>query len=274
MSQITNRPVRSTGRLRPKLPINVGLVSVIIPTYNRARLVGRAIQSVLAQTYRDIEVIIVDDGSVDDTRAVVQAFGPRVRYFYQENAGVTAARNLGMGNARGEFLAFLDSDDAWAPWKVESQLAALSCHAEAGLVWTDMSALDPHGRVLSDRYLRIMYRAHSRVKIEEKMRQIGVLGTLSSAVPNELASSAVRIGDLYSNILLGNLLHTSTVLVRRAWVEQVGGFDPSFVRAGEDYEFYVRLCSVGPVIFIDAPSTEYCVGADDQLTRPDRKSVV
>jgi hypothetical protein len=76
------------------------------------------------------------------------------------------------------------------------------------------------------------------------------------------------MGELFSEILLGNLLHTSTVLVRRAWIELVGGFDPSFARAGEDYEFYVRLCSIGPLIFIDAPSTLYCVGASDQLTQP------
>ena len=261
-------PVRSAGRFTPELPTQLGRVSVIIPTFNRAAIVGRAIESALTQTYRDVEIVVVDDGSSDNTRAVVEAFGPSVRYFYQENAGVTAARNLAMRKSCGEFLAFLDSDDAWAPWRLESQLAALRCHPEAGLVWTDMTALDRDGRVIGDRYLRVMYRAHSRVKIEDKMRQVDTLGGLSSAVPTEFADAPVRIGDLYSEILLGNLLHTPTVLVRRAWVEQVGGFDPTFVRAGEDYEFYVRLCSVGPVIFIDAPSTYYCVGAPDQLTRP------
>jgi hypothetical protein len=100
------------------------------------------------------------------------------------------------------------------------------------------------------------------------MRHVEALGTLCTAVPRELENANVRIGDLFSEILLGNLLHTSTVLVRRAWIERVGGFDSTFARAGEDYEFYVRLCSVGPAVFIDAPSTLYCVGAPDQLTRP------
>lgn len=248
--------------------MQAGRVSVIIPTFNRAAIVGRAIESALTQTYRDIEVVVVDDGSSDNTRAVVEAFGSRVRYFYQENAGVTAARNFAMRQACGEFFAFLDSDDTWAPWRVESQLAALGRNPEAGLVWTDMTAVDRDARVISDRYLRVMYRVHSRVKIEEKMRQVDTLGDLSSAVPQEFADAPVRLGDLYSEILLGNLLHTPTVLVRSSWIEKVGGFDPTFVRAGEDYELYVRLCSVGPVIFIDAPSTYYCIGAPDQLTRP------
>ncbi|HEY2379365.1 MAG TPA: glycosyltransferase family 2 protein [Gemmatimonadaceae bacterium] len=243
-------------------------MTVVIPTYNRSAIVGSAIESALKQTYRDLECVVVDDGSSDDTRAVVESYGPRVRYIYQENAGVTAARNLAIRHARGEFLAFLDSDDLWRPWRIESQVAALRRHPEAGLAWTDMTAVERSGHEICERYLRTMYAAHTRVSIEEEMGQVATLGALCAAVPAEHASAAVRVGDLFSEILLGNLMHTSTVLVRRDWVERVGGFDPTFVRAGEDYEFYVRLCSVGPVIFIDAPSTLYCVGAPDQLTRP------
>lgn len=261
-------PLRAGTLLHPESPAQAGLVSVIIPTYNRARIIPRAIESALAQTYPNLELVIVDDGSDDDTRAVIEAYGPRIRYFYQENAGVSAARNRAMKYARGEFIAFLDSDDLWRPWRIESQVMALMRHPAAGLAWTDMTAVEESGRVIDERHLRVMYAAHGKVEIETVMRQVDVLGSLSAHVPSELAASPVRLGDLFNEILLGNLLHTSTVLVRRAWVERVGGFDPSFVRAGEDYEFYVRLCSVGPVVFIDAPSTLYRVGAADQLTRP------
>src|SRR5581483_12146947 len=96
-------------------------VSVIIPTYNRRDFVREAIASVLAQAYQDFEVIIVDDGSQDDTHAVIQEF-PGVRYIYQENRGVSAARNRGVTVSQGEFLAFLDSDDIWRPRKLESQI--------------------------------------------------------------------------------------------------------------------------------------------------------
>jgi glycosyltransferase involved in cell wall biosynthesis len=266
--KLPSRPLRSAAIIPNRLPAQPGMVSVIIPTFNRAAIVRRAIDSALSQTYGNVEVIVVDDGSTDDTRQVVASCGERVRYFYQQNAGVSAARNTGLRNVRGEFVAFLDSDDAWQPWRVEGQIAALTRHPEAGLAWTDMTAVDNDGKIINERHLRVMYAAHRRIRIDEQMRQVETLGALSAAVPADLAAAAVRIGDLSNMILLGNLLHTSTVLVRRAWIEMVGGFDPTFVRAGEDYEFYVRLCSAGPVIFIDAPSTFYCVGAPDQLTRP------
>lgn len=263
-----SHPLRTGALIQPESPAQPGLVSVVIPTYNRADIISKAIESALAQTYDNVELVVVDDGSTDETRGVVEAYGPRVRYIRQENAGVSAARNRAMRHSRGEFVAFLDSDDAWKPWRIEAQVAALRRHPEAGLAWTDMTAIDGRERVVDERHLRVMYAAHGKVDIEKVMRQVDVLAALSASAPPALASSAVRIGDLFNEILLGNLLHTSTVLVRRAWVERVGGFDPSFVRAGEDYEFYVRLCSVGPVIFIDAPSTFYRVGASDQLTRP------
>src|SRR4051794_25365627 len=102
-----------------------GQVSVIIPTYNRGRLVVQAVQSVLAQTYTDVEAIVVDDGSTDDTQELVtRAFGgnPKVRYFKKPNGGVSSARNMGLREAQGEFVALLDSDDTWFSNKLELQL--------------------------------------------------------------------------------------------------------------------------------------------------------
>jgi glycosyltransferase involved in cell wall biosynthesis len=120
-------------------------VSVIIPTHDRAVLCRRAVASVLAQTHGDLEVIVVDDGSRDGTREAVEGMDPRVRYIWQENAGVAAARNRGMAAARGEFIALLDSDDLFLPWKIEAQLAAMRFFPRAGMVWTDMVAVDPQG---------------------------------------------------------------------------------------------------------------------------------
>ncbi|MGA7301658.1 MAG: glycosyltransferase family A protein, partial [Candidatus Sulfotelmatobacter sp.] len=101
-------------------------VSVVIPTYNRAGTVPRAIESVLAQTFTDLEVIVVDDGSSDDTGKVLgEMFGERIRYFAQVNQGASIARNRGIEEARGEWIAFLDSDDLWEKEKLEWQLKAL-----------------------------------------------------------------------------------------------------------------------------------------------------
>jgi GT2 family glycosyltransferase len=171
-----------------------------------------------------------------------------------------------MRHARGEFIAFLDSDDVWCPWKIEAQIEALARHPEAGVVWTDMAAVDDADRLIESRHLRMMYSAYDQVDIEKTLSEVDSLGALTAEVPHELSSAAVREGDLFSAILLGNLIHTSTVLFRRSWCEQTGGFDESFERSGEDYEFYIRLCSAGPAVFIDAPSTLYRVGAADQLT--------
>ena len=260
--------IRSASVIRFHVPPQAGLVSVVIPTHNRAGIIGRAIESALAQTYSDVQVVVADDGSSDDTRAVAEAYGPRVTYMYQPNAGVSAARNFGMRHARGEFIAFLDSDDSWSLWKVEAQVAALRRHQEAGLVWTDMSAVDEADRLIDTRHLRIMYSAYETVDIENTLAEVDTLAGLNPRVPPELLSASVREGDLSGGILLGNLIHTSTVLFRRSRCELTGGFDESYARAGEDYEFYIRLCSGGPVVFIDAPSTQYRIGAADQLTAP------
>lgn len=105
------------------------MISVVLPTYNRARCLSRAINSVLNQTYSDFELIVVDDGSTDNTRELVEGYSdPRIRYLYQENAGANAARNRGIEEARGEYIAFHDSDDEWREDKLDVQLRALKEH--------------------------------------------------------------------------------------------------------------------------------------------------
>jgi glycosyltransferase involved in cell wall biosynthesis len=245
-----------------------GLVSVVIPTYNRAHLIGAAIDSVLAQSYKSVEIIIVDDGSRDNTRDIVAAYGHPVRYVHQENGGVAAARNTGFRHARGEFVALLDSDDEWRPWKLEAQVRVLERFPEAGMVWTDMTAINEQGAVLYDRYLRIFYDAHALARIEEVCERIDGVSRVWSEAPAGVADAPVLIGDIFSRILLGNLVHTSTLLVRRSRLRDAGEIDIAFTPRGEDYEFHVRICSHGPVALIEAPSTLYRIGASDQLTAP------
>ena len=262
------RRVRSAARITFEHPAEPGLVSVVIPTHNRAHIIRHAIDSALGQTFPRLEVVVADDGSSDNTRQVAQSYRSRVTYARQSNRGVSAARNFGMRHARGEFIAFLDSDDAWREWKIEAQITALRRHPEAGLVWTDMAAVDDADQLIDARYLRVMYSAYDKIDIGKTLARVDALGALSPAAPADLSSAAIYEGDLFSAILLGNLIHTSTVLFRRSWCEKTGGFDESYARAGEDYEFYIRLSSAGPAIFVDAPSTLYRIGAADQLTAP------
>jgi GT2 family glycosyltransferase len=247
------------------------LVSVIVPTYNRAYCLNRAVDSVLAQTYANCEVLIVDDGSTDDTAArVSQWYGRRanVRYIQQENGGVSAARNTGLNAARGELIALLDSDDVWLRWKIELQVACLAALPEAGMIWTDMEAVDPAGVRLHERYLRIMYNAYQYFGEQPPFNNSCSLAALLPQI--QLLSPGVNVywGEIFSQMVMGNLVHTSTVLLRRERLEKVKGFDEGLKVSGEDYDFHLRTCREGPVAFLDAPSILYQVGGADQLTQP------
>lgn len=246
-----------------------GLVSVVIPSYNRAYIVGHAIESVLRQTYKNVEVVVIDDGSSDDTKSVVTAFDERVRYIYQPNAGIAVARNSGIAAARGEFVAFLDSDDVWLPWKLEAQLSVLRQRPEIGMIWTDMTAVDESGTVVEAEYLRTFYQASFRhTRIEQICEPAGMLRAFFPDAPRSAAAHPVYTGSIHSHMFMGNIVHTSTVVVRREWARRIGGFDLEMRPAGEDYDFHFRITGCGPVAFIDAPSILYRVNAEDQVTAP------
>lgn len=123
-------------------------VSVIIPAYNGDRYIGEAIASVLAQTYSNYEIIVIDDGSVDNTRQVVQGYGDRVKYFYQENQGVAAARNQGIRVSQGEYIAFLDQDDVFIPHKLSEQVSCLELHLDVGIIHSGWQRINHCGENL------------------------------------------------------------------------------------------------------------------------------
>lgn len=190
------------------------IVSVIIPAYNAASYLAETLASALGQTLADIEVIVVDDGSKDNTAEVVRGF-PAARYVHQKNAGVSAARNTGAANAHGEFLAFLDSDDLWHPDKLRQQVEALRQHPGSVFSRTE-AASDPA------RQAEIQF------------------GQRASGAPHEL------IPDFHSSFLVPYLT-TSTVMVRRTAFEEAGGFDTS-LRIAEDVDFYLRVLVRHPLV--------------------------
>lgn len=255
------------------VPIGPGipdLVSVVIPSYNRARLVGDAIESVMAQTWPHVEALVIDDGSTDDTAATVapylEKYGERVRYVRKPNGGVASARNVGFTLARGEFIALLDSDDLWHPWKATVQVSLMRRHPEVGMVWTDLSAVTDALAMVEEAHLRTFYHNYQRVRIEDLMHRTGDLSELGGTVPRELGERPWYVGEIFSGMFLGSLVHTSTAVLRRERLQQAGGFDESFRRAGEDYEFHLRTTYCGAVGFIDASSILYRVGNADQIT--------
>jgi GT2 family glycosyltransferase len=236
-----------------------------------------AIGSLQRQTHLDWEALVVDDGSKDNTAEVIGALAakdPRVKYIHQPNQGVSAARNTGINAASGAWVGFLDSDDSWEPWKLTAQIAVFRQLPQVGMVWTNMNAFDVDGNLVSQRHLRKMYSAYSRVgsrKIFEGTRRFEEFAPDFARAHDVLAGAEVFWGDIHSSMFFGNLIHTSTALLTRERVRAVAAFDRRF-RTGEDYDFHLRTCREGPVALIDAPGIRYRIaGGADQLTSPAHK---
>lgn len=205
-------------------------VSVVIPTYNRADVVREAVASVLRQDYPDIELIVVDDGSRDGTAAVVSGFGPAVRYLWQENRGVSAARNRGVAASTGDLIAFLDSDDLWLPPKVSAQVAYFEAYEDAQACHTD------------EIWIRLGMRVNERL-IHRKQGGWQFLASLPRC-----------------------LISPSAIMLRRSLWDRLGGFDES-LPACEDYDLWLRLTAVVPVGFLPERLVIKRGGHADQLSR-------
>jgi hypothetical protein len=250
-------------------PLRETLVSVVVPTYNRAQRLAVALRSALAQSWRDLEIVIVDDGSTDETRDVVAALAnqdERIRYFYQPNGGVSAARNQALSHCRGAMIAFLDSDDTWHPWKLGAQVGILQALPHVGMTWSDMNAVDDDGRVTCTGYLRRMYKGYGRLASQSLFRSSARFRELTPGASAPNPDALVSWGNIYSPMLFGNLVHTSTVLLSRERASQVGCFDPAMRAGGEDYKFHLATTRFGDVAFLDSTTIDYRVGGDDQIT--------
>jgi glycosyltransferase involved in cell wall biosynthesis len=206
------------------------LVSVIIPTHNRGWAIAEAIDSVLEQDFRDYELIVVDDGSTDNTSDILQSYGNTVTVIYQSNKGVSAARNRGIEASTGELIAFLDSDDLWLPRKLSRQVAFFKVHPDAMINQTE------------EQWIR------NGVRVNPKNRHHKFSGMI------------------FERSLELCLVSPSAVMVRRHLFESVGLFDVD-LPACEDYDLWLRVSCRYPVYLIDIPLIIKRGGHDDQLSR-------
>lgn len=197
-------------------------VSVIIPTYNRSDLLKQAIDSVLAQTFSDYEVIVVDDGSTDDTGLMMKDYSALVRYVKIAHTGLPAvARNVGLHMAQGDYISFLDSDDLWVPKKLEKQLTIMETHSSVGLVCSN-------GFLLRDNVTNTTLYFENFPERNDRL-----------------------LNDL---LLDGNFVITSTVMIRRSLLKRTGFFsENSLLRAIEDYDLWMRLAAISNIYCISEP---------------------
>jgi len=212
-------------------------VSIIIPTYNRARLLPNAIRSVLEQSYGHIEIVVIDDGSTDDTRKVLEPFKDRILYLTSDHKGTAHARNVGMKAATGKYIAFLDSDDTYLPYKIELQVSFMEDHPEVGIVYTEFSG-SYENKFIDEYHLRTYHDSYDR-KGWAYEDMFPVKGEFFLPAVNR--SVQYYIGNIFKYNLLGTVVPTNTVLFRREILPTVGYQNESY-RLAQDYEFVVRQC--------------------------------
>ncbi|HEX7027981.1 MAG TPA: glycosyltransferase family A protein [Gammaproteobacteria bacterium] len=205
-------------------------ISVIIPTFDRAHTLKRALDSVLQQTLPADEIIVVDDGSTDETADLMRTEYPNVVYLRQDNAGVSRARNTGINAARNDWLALLDSDDEWHPRKLERQTEALRAQPQHRLCHTD----------------EIWIRNGRRV--------------------NQMNKHAKRGGRIFQHCLPLCAISPSSVLMHRGLLDETGLFDET-LPACEDYDLWLRITANHPVLYLDEALITKYGGHDDQLSR-------
>ena len=205
-------------------------ISVIVPTYNRAHTLPRALDSILCQSLPPEEIIVVDDGSTDSTEALIRHGYPQIRYLRQPNGGVSRARNLGIAAASGDWIALLDSDDAWLPGKLAAQQAALGDHPDTRLCHTE----------------EIWIRKGRRV--------------------NQMDKHAKSGGHIFRACLPRCVISPSSALLHRSLFDGFGTFDED-LPACEDYDLWLRICATEPVAYVPEPRILKYGGHPDQLSR-------
>ena len=216
--------------------------SLIIPTFNHARFVGAAIDSALAQTVSAFEVIVVDDGSTDETPAVLARYAGRVRVLRQENRGLSAARNAGLAAAHGTFVSFLDADDVMAPTKLAAQLEVLERSHAVGWTYCDV------------------------------LMETVATGTTARASERFGYASRALDGWLFPELIHGNFIPAIAPLVRRTALEVAGGFDERLT-ALEDWDMWLRLSLIAEARYTPAVLVTYRIrpgGMSENRARMDR----
>lgn len=228
-------------------------VTVIMPVFNASSTLTQALNSVLWQGYEGLEVIVVDDGSTDDSCHILSTFGDSIRVLHQRQQGPAAARNLALQQAQGDYIAFLDADDVWLPGKLLMQVAYLQAHPDVSAVFgrflrweaqpSDGQFAQPPARAA---YEEAASRWHQQ--------------------PAPFKTTALQ-GDLYADLLLDSVVHIITAVVRKSALDEVQGFDAG-LNTGSDYDFWLRLSRAHRIDQLDVCAAWYRIHAQSITRQP------
>jgi glycosyltransferase involved in cell wall biosynthesis len=241
-------------------------------------MIREAIESVLAQTYSDLEVIVVDDGSTDGTADIVRGFGPKVRYVPTRHVGVSGARNVGIEVATGEFLCYCDSDDVQLPHRIAAQVQLLDRFPAAALVSADMKGY-ADGKVVSESHLRRTWLGPGAGPLEAELRagfpEARSCEELGIPVPAALKASKVYAGSVLKLLIRVNLAWGCTLMARLKAVRAIGGHLPG-PEAYEDWYLACQLAKWHPLVYWDAPVLHYRLHPGQQVGKvlPNARSYV
>lgn len=204
-------------------------VSVIIPVYNAERFIKETVESILAQTYQDFEIVVINDGSTDKSAEIIRSFDDkRIIYSYQKNQGLSIARNEAILKSNGEYIALLDQDDLWLPEKIEKQISLLDSSPEIGLVCSDCYVIDSQGKIMDKVFNQCK---HSK-------------------------------GMVLPQLFLDNFISCPTAVIRKLALNKVGLFDPDFSIAA-DYDLWLRIAQFFDIEYTDIPLAKYRIHANN-----------
>lgn len=211
------------------------LVSVIVPVYNSEKTIIETLTSIFSQDYGNIEIIVINDGSTDRTKEILEQHKDKLKIIDQTNSGAAVARTRGIKQAQGKYIAFIDADDLWVPWKIRTQVGYIEQHQEIGMVFNKWILLND----ASD--------------------------TLPTAPQDSIALNCIEeenSGWLYTRLLMECVVHTSSVLIAKRICDEVGEFDPS-LRLGEDYDYWLRVSQVTQIMKLKSVLSAYRIHADN-----------
>lgn len=214
------------------------LVSIIMPVHNGARYLREALECALSQSHTPVELVVVDDGSTDETPQILREFESRIRHIRQENKGAAAARNAAIEASTGELISFLDADDLWTPDKLRIQVEYLDKHPEIDLVASRWQVVEPGTRI-----------------------------DLDSDVTGAVLSTDQVSDWIYNELLMDCIIHTTTVVMRRRLVDKIGLFDMG-LRRGQDYDYWLRASRATPIHRLQARLSIYRLHEQNSTWRP------